>query len=235
MHRTRGGIKGSRYVMAIVATNFSAMLAGDLAWGTVYCRLVELESESTMSPKTPVGTYQIKITLKGVKPSIWRRVSAPCDITLSRLHDVIQFAMGWRDCHLHEFVISDKRYGRASPEASDFDDGLLDEERARLNKVVRPDQKFLYCYDFGDDWIHEIQIEREIVSDGERAVHCLTGKNACPPEDCGGPHGYARLLAILSDPDHEEHEQMLDWAGTDVDPHAFDAKQTDRLLSLVKV
>lgn len=72
-------------------------------------------------------------------------------------------------------------------------------------------------------------------SDGERKTRCLAGKNACPPEDCGGPYGYANLLAILADPAHEEHEEMREWAGNDIDPQAFDAKQTDRLLSLVKV
>lgn len=197
--------------------------------------MFKTESESGMPSKIPVGAYQIKVTLKGMKPSIWRRVEVPCDITLGRLHDVIQRAMGWMDCHLHEFVIDGKRYGCATPEALDVDEGMIDEGRARLNKVSGPNAKFRYCYDFGDDWVHELHIEREVASDGERAARCLAGKNACPPEDCGGPYGYARLLAILTDPEHDEHEEMLEWAGDDVDPHAFDAKQVDRLVSLVKV
>jgi hypothetical protein len=188
-----------------------------------------------MPSKGPIGMYEIKITLKGMKPPIWRRVAVPCDITLAGLHDVIQVAMGWQDCHLHEFEIGDERYGPVASEAFDFDDGRADEGRARLNKIAGPNAKFLYCYDFGDDWTHEIRIERETAAGGQRDVRCLAGKNACPPEDCGGPYGYASLLAILADPEHEEHEEMLEWAGDDVDPHAFDAKQTDRLLSLVKV
>jgi hypothetical protein len=188
-----------------------------------------------MPSKAAAGVYQIKVTLKGIKPPIWRRVAVPCDITLAALHNVIQRAMGWQDCHLHEFIIGAKRYGAAEDEEFDFGDGRADEGKARLNKVAGPNAKFRYCYDFGDDWIHEILIEREIASDGERMARCLAGKNACPPEDCGGPYGYANLLSILADPEHEEHEEMLEWAGDDLDPSAFDAKQTDRLLSLVKV
>lgn len=112
---------------------------------------------------------------------------------------------------------------------------MIDEKRTRLNKVCGPSAKFRYCYDFGDDWIHEIQIEGEIASDGERVARCLTGKNACPPEDCGGPYGYAQLLAVLADPAHEEHEEMREWIGGDLDPRAFDAQEIDRLLALVKV
>jgi hypothetical protein len=197
--------------------------------------LLKIESESGMASKVPAGAYQIKITLKGMKPPIWRRVSVPSDITLAGLHYVIQRAMGWEDCHLHEFVIGGKRYGPAEAEEFDFGDRRADEGKARLNRVAGLNAKFRYCYDFGDDWIHEILIEREIASEGERKARCLAGKNACPPEDCGGPYGYADLLAILADPAHEEHEEMLDWAGDDLDPHAFDAKQTDSLLSRVKV
>lgn len=193
------------------------------------------ESESGMPSKVPVCGYQIKVTLKGVKPSIWRRIAVPSDITLARLHAVIQLAMGWQDCHLHEFVIDGKRYGCATPDAFDFNEELIDEGRARLNKVSRPNAKFRYCYDFGDDWVHEIHIERELASDGERVARCLAGKNACPPEDCGGPFGYDHLLAVLADPEDEEHEEMLEWVSDDFDPCAFDAGEVDRLVSQVKV
>jgi hypothetical protein len=188
-----------------------------------------------MPPKVPAGLYQIKITLKGTKPPIWRRVTVPRDITLASLHEVIQRAMGWMNCHLHEFVIDGERYGTASSEESDFEEDMVDEERARLNKVSGPGKKFQYSYDFGDDWVHEIQIEREIAGDGERAARCLTGKNACPPEDSGGPYGYAHMLSILSDPEHEEHDEMREWAGDHVDPLAFDLEQINRMLSLLKV
>lgn len=194
------------------------------------------ESESGMpSKKVPVGAYQIKVTLKGMKPSIWRRIVVPADITLAGLHNVIQRAMGWQDCHLHEFVIDGSRYGCPVPEDADFNEDMINEARVRLNKVAGPNAKFLYCYDFGDDWVHQIHIEREVASDGERVARCLAGKNAGPPEDCGGPYGYAQLLAILADPEHEQHEETLAWAGDDVDPQWFDAKQVDRLVSLMKI
>ena len=194
-----------------------------------------MESECEMQTKVPVGVYQIKVTLKRTKPSIWRRIAVPCDITLGRLHDVIQLAMGWMDCHLHEFVIDGKRYGSVTSAESDYGNDMINERRTLLNAVAGPNAKFLYNYDFGDDWIHELHIEREVASGGERAARCQAGKNACPPEDCGGPSGYARLLAILSNPEHEDHEEMLEWADDDVDPNAFDVKEVDRLVSVVKV
>lgn len=99
------------------------------------------ERERKMPSKVPVGVYQIKITLKGMKPPIWRRVTVPGDITLAGLHEVIQRAMGWMNCHLHEFVIHGERYGSAASEASDFKEDLVDEVRAHLNKVSGPGKK----------------------------------------------------------------------------------------------
>lgn len=161
----------------------------------------------------------------------------PRDITLGSLHHVIQIAMGWDDDHLHEFVIARKRYGplRAAP----FGLGAapINEDIVRLNGVAKPPRaKFEYHYDFGDDWRHEIPIEREIESaSGKRQARCIAGENACPPEDSGGPYGYTDLVAILGDPQHEEHEEMREWIGDDFDPRQFDLAATDRRLSKLKV
>jgi hypothetical protein len=183
-----------------------------------------------------VKLYEVKIVLMDLAPMIWRRVSVPRDITLGDLHQVIQIAMGWEDCHLHEFFIGRKRYGPMMVDPFGFDDPAVDEDIVHLNGVAKPKAKFIYHYDFGDDWRHEIHIEREVEStSNKRQARCLAGENACPPEDCGGPYGYPNLMAILSDPQHEEHGEMREWIGDHFDPQQFDLALIDRRLSKHKI
>lgn len=188
------------------------------------------------SKKEPLKLYEIKITLMELAPAIWRRVLVPRDIMLGDLHHVIQIAMGWEDEHLHEFEIGRKRYGpmMADPFGSEL--ALANEAIVHLNGVAKPKAKFVYSYDFGDDWRHEIQIERELESEsGKREVRCIAGENACPPEDSGGPFGYPSLLDAVSDTQHEQHDEMLEWIGEDFDPLRFDLTSTNRRLTKVKV
>jgi hypothetical protein len=189
-------------------------------------------------PKTmgAADLYEIKITLMYLEPAIWRRVTVPKDITLGSLHAVIQVAMGWDDEHLHEFQIGKKRYGPVMSDPFGDDEAIVDEEIVHLNGVAKPRAKFIYQYDFGDDWLHEIHIEREVASaTAKRKARCVAGENACPPEDCGGPAGYANMLEVLADPAHEDYDEMREWVADDFDPHRFDVAFTDRRVSKVKV
>jgi hypothetical protein len=187
------------------------------------------------SKQKTASLYEIKITLMNMAPSIWRRVTVPLDITLGNLHTVIQIAMGWEDDHLHEFLIGRKRYGPVIPDKAGFGEPAVNEDIVCLNGVAKPHAKFIYHYDFGDDWRHEIHIEREIEEDlNPRQVRCVAGENACPPEDCGGPYGYFDLIAILRDAQHEEHNAMQEWIGEDFDPKYFDLASIDRRLSKLK-
>lgn len=186
--------------------------------------------------KKPLGLYEIKITLMHLEPAIWRRVVVPKDITLRDLHTVIQIAMGWEDDHLHEFQIGKKRYGRMTPEPLGFGDPPVNEDIAHLNGVAKPKAKFIYWYDFGDDWMHEIHIEREVESEtGKRNARCIAGEHACPPEDCGGVPGYANMVAILTDPGHEEYGEIRECVGDDFDPLRFDRERVDRRLSALNL
>lgn len=182
--------------------------------------------------------YQLKITLQGSKPPIWRRVVVTPTITFASLHQVIQIAMGWDDCHLHEFNVNGERIGR--PPAADglmsleTDDDLRDERKVRLSQwLLQPQQKFTYTYDFGDSWEHLLVLEKILPGVVARPV-CLDGKMACPPEDCGGLYGYMHLLDVLSHPRHPEHEEMKEWYDGDWDAAAFDVVATNRCLSKVK-
>ena len=179
-----------------------------------------------------MNIYQIKITLDDIEPAIWRRVQVASNIKLSDLHDIIQVVMGWEDDHLHEFVIDKQRYG--VPERG-FADDLKNERNTVLEKVVKPRGKLSYEYDFGDGWLHTLKIEKILTAEkDQRYPVCLAGERACPPEDCGGPYGYANLLEAISDPEHEEHEDLLDWIGDDFDPEAFDLAGINKALKRLR-
>jgi yecA family protein len=166
--------------------------------------------------------YRIKVTLRNVRPLVWRRIEVPADITLDRLHRVLQSVMGWADYHLHSFQVGQVTYGEPDPEP-DFPDDTVDELGVRLDRIAGAGDSLVYEYDFGDDWEHRLEIEQVCAADREAVYpRCLAGKRACPPEDCGGTGGYAGLLAILADPQHQEYAETREWAGEDFDPEAFD-------------
>jgi hypothetical protein len=176
-------------------------------------------------PAAEKGTlYQLKITLRGVsKPPVWRRVLVHADASLAKLHWVIIAAMGWDGSHLHIFSDDTTLYGTTPDDENE-------DEFALADVLVEPGDRLRYMYDFGDDWDHDIKLEKVLPPDaGTLAAAvpvCLAGKGACPPEDCGGAWGYANLKETLADPSDEDHEEMLEWLGledpSDFDPAAFD-------------
>ncbi len=143
--------------------------------------------------------YQLKITLKDIRPPIWRRIQVSGDVKLSKLHQILQVVMGWTDSHLHQFVIRGKYFCEPNPEADFGLEKEIDEKTVRLSQVVPcASRRFSYKYDFGDGWRHEILVEKILPGErGTRYPVCLAGKRNCPPEDCGGPWGYAELLEAL--------------------------------------
>ncbi len=174
-------------------------------------------------PPESESIYQLKVTLKGIRPPIWRRLLVSGGITLEYLHFIIQTAMGWDDCHLHDFQIDGVRY--APDGADDFFD--MDEQESEtgvlLCQVADEGSKILYTYDYGDGWEHTITVEKVLPKDKEPHIpQCIKGRRACPPEDCGGPWGYENLLEILSNPKDPEHNDMSEWAPTNFAPEAID-------------
>ncbi len=178
---------------------------------------------------------QLKITLNGSRPPIWRRVQVPGDITLAKLHRVIQAVMGWYDSHLHQFIVGKTYYG--VPSLDEFSElELKDERKVRLDQVLsKLKQKMVYEYDFGDGWEHDIVLEKVLPLDSNtRYPVCLEGARACPPEDCGGVGGYENFLEAIRDPDHEEHDEYLGWIGGEFDPEEFDIVLANRELKRIK-
>lgn len=177
--------------------------------------MVKIAARKSNAGKTPLS---LKVTLRGTKPPVWRRLLIPGEMTLGDLHQAIQAAMGWHDSHLHAFDIAGREYGDP-----DSVDDVADEERLTLNGVLNSGvTRFTYTYDFGDNWEHTVLIERtrRPLEAGSYPA-CIAGKRNCPPEDCGGPWGYQDLLAVLADPAHPDHPERAEWVGEDFDPEEF--------------
>ena len=181
----------------------------------------------------PQVTYELKVTLLGTRPPIWRRLLVPAEMTLAQLHDVIQAAMEWRNCHLHEFQIGDKRFG--VPDSDDAVMGApvcLNERRVPMWEVLStPGAQAVYTYDFGDSWEHSLTVERILTGEGGLSYpQCVDGKRRGPPEDCGGIGGFYHFLRAISNPNHDEHAEMLEWFGGSFDPNVFSIDAVNRRL-----
>jgi len=180
-----------------------------------------------------VQIYQLKITLKESRPPIWRRFQVRSDVTLAKLHRIIQEVMGWFDGHLHQFIVGRIYYG--VPDPDDLSE-TRDERKVRLDQILSvPGRKIVYEYDFGDGWEHEIVLEKILSPDPKtRYPRCLDGARACPPEDCGGIYGYADFLEAIRNPEHEEHEEMLEWIGGEFDQEEFDLEAVNQSLKSIR-
>ncbi len=183
-----------------------------------------------MASTKPSGDiYQLKITLTGIHPPIWRRAQVP-DCTLDRLHDIIQVCFGWEDDHLHAFVIGGEQYG--DPEQMQDLDATPERTMSlsRLAAVRR--KKLTYTYDFGDGWEHVIMIEKKVRAEaGVAYPRCIEGERAGPPEDCGGPWGYGDFVDAVTNASHPRHEERLEWVGEQFDPEEFDVERVNKKLA----
>ena len=206
----------------------------------------------------PTQIHELKITLKGSKPPIWRRFAVPSDIPLKNLNYVIQIVMGWTNSHLHQFVVLNVK-PKPSPEEmrklfrnEEWDkieecmrrdrswsdprmevDGAEDEKKAKLCELAPSvKSKFIYEYDFGDGWDHTVEVVKIGPPDeGVKYPVCLAGKFACPPEDCGGIWGYYEKLEILKNPKHKDYEDTLEWTGPYFNPEHFDIDEINAQLA----
>jgi hypothetical protein len=175
--------------------------------------------------KTPVATrsiHQLKVTLRDVRPPVWRRLAVPSTVILGALSPLLEAAMGWEGYHLHLFEIDGRRYGSPDP---DWETAGFDERRFHLDQVLPAvGSRMRWDYDFGDGWEHDVVVEAiGLPESGVTYPRCLGGRRACPPEDCGGPWGYAELLRALADPGDPEHAELAAWAPPGFDPAHFDA------------
>jgi hypothetical protein len=179
-------------------------------------------------PGTGRFVYQMKVTLLHSRPPIWRRLQVESGVTLDRLHDTLQMVMGWTNSHLHGFRLSQPSQRGTRPRLLPIESA--DEKATRLDVLLRrPKDWLVYDYDFGDSWEHEVLLEEmRPRPSSTRLPMVLAGRGACPPEDVGGLAGYYHFLKAIEDPNHPEHEDMLEWAGKNFDPAAFDVQELNR-------
>ena len=180
---------------------------------------------------------RLRIELSDTEPPIWRRVDVPADFPLRRLHDVIQAVFDWVGYHRHQFEIDDRIYG-----APEHDDGDLEGTRLYSDRNIRLGalldrgvERFVYRYDFGDDWEHVVTVERVLdPEDGVDYPILVDGARRAPPEDCGGPPGFEAFLEAMRDEAHEEHEAMMGWYGERFDPEDLELEAVEAMLGRIR-
>lgn len=178
--------------------------------------------------------YQFKISLKGIKPSIWRRIQVPGTYSFWDFHVAIQDVFGWLDYHLHHFEIINPKTSIKEEIGIPADEGweemdILPGWELKISRYFSENNKKAnYLYDYGDCWEHNVQLEK-ILSRNPNSNYpiCVAGKRACPPEDCGGTSGYADFLEIIMNPSHEQYEEILDWVGGHFDPEHFNINEIE--------
>ncbi|KAF9356753.1 hypothetical protein BGX26_004815 [Mortierella sp. AD094] len=177
--------------------------------------------------------YSLKITLLDFKPKIWRRVYVSSASTLRELHFIIQASMGWGNSHMHEYIIDGKYYETGAFTGDQYGMDVINGTNVKLNDVIGPDEGFLYTYDMGDSWEHEIFVEKVIPYKTRMKIpSCKAGARACPPDDCGGTDGYADVIKTMAGPDSEEKEELKGWLRdyggiTDFNPAHFDRAEAN--------
>ena len=184
----------------------------------------------------PYQLYTLHVQIRDITPLIWRRVQVEGFDSLRKLHHILQAAFGWTDSHLHEFEIDDKTYAMFDHDdvlVSMDPDNTFDDRKTKLQKVAYPGLTFLYKYDFGDGWEHDIAVEKVEFIEGEPqgCAYIVAGERACPPEDVGGPFGYQEFLDSLREqPESEEDNDYRRWAGPDFDAELFDRRAANAAL-----
>lgn len=180
----------------------------------------------------PHPALQFLVVLLQTNPLVWRRIQVPGDYSFWDLHVAIQDAMGWQDYHLHEFRLVDPQNGKV--ERLGIPDRDFPDERPCAPDWQVPVSRYFnwesvgeapavsYVYDFGDDWHHLVTLEEVLPGGSRRLPRCVAGSRACPPEDCGGVHGFEALLEAIANPRHPEHAQLVEWSGGAYNPNAFD-------------
>lgn len=182
--------------------------------------------------------YQVMIKLQNIEPTIWRRLLVPSNITFHKFHKIIQAAFDWQDYHLFLFDFKDFVVVNSDPEMP-LHEVEREPKKIKIDPVFKEYKHFLYEYDFGDSWIHEIIIEKVVSVEELNHPTCIDGERHRPPEDVGGLWGYEEFLGIIKDPANPEYEEMLSWAEKDTggrkfDPEYFYLAEVNRRLAKIK-
>ena len=186
-------------------------------------------------PAFPEEVLQLRIEMRDISPRAYRVVQVTNTRTFHLLHEIIQWSFGWKHEHLYEFRIGLARV--FEPDPYGFEEARPRHPRTtRLGDLVFADvRRFTYTYDLGDDWVHDVTVEKRLAPDPDiKPPICLEGARSAPPEDCGGVPGYETFLRAWKDPRHPEHAAMRGWAGSRYDPERFDLKLVNEILKSLR-
>ncbi len=175
---------------------------------------------------------QLKITIQGTKPPVWRQIQVEKSITFSQLHTILLIVMGWDGGHLYEFLVDGIRISEPSSDDEGWGGGIHDSSKIKLDSLISDSKtKIVYTYDFGDDWEHKIVLEGYHNKDETQYYPvCIDGKQCCPPEDCGGIYAFSELLKTLKNKNHPDYDDTLEWVGEDYDSEKFDIVKVNKNL-----
>jgi hypothetical protein len=176
---------------------------------------------------------RIRIEIEDTDPLVWRELDVPLSTTLAMMHDIIQVVMRWWDYHLYEFEIGDRLYGVPSSDDVLYERKVYKASGLRLATVLeRGIREFFYVYDFGDNWRHRITVLD--VQQGNADVEYprfIAGARRAPPEDVGSISGFEEFLEAMADPEHEQHERMLEWCDGPFDPDDIDERRLHMIIN----
>lgn len=176
---------------------------------------------------------QLTVSLHQSAPLIWRSIVLDKATSFFELHHIIQIAMGWKNYHLFEFNLDGYRIGMIEENEEGYDSNqLLDATKTLLADVLSLEKdNFQYTYDFGDGWLHDIEVQ-QLSEKQEDGIYpkCTNGQMNCPPEDCGGMPGFYDLLKILANKKHPEYRESKIWVGKKYDPELFEPVKVNKQL-----
>ena len=159
--------------------------------------------------------YQLKITIKGSKPPIWRRVIVPAGLSFAQLALVFNEVMGWEGYHLNSFEFNTLGVLIEDKSMDDFPFApydILEQSEEIIDEYLDNEKRFLYVYDFGDDWEHKVEVEKIIPDYDKNYPMVIKSKGPILPEDCGGIYGYYEMLRISENPDDPAYDDIMMWS-----------------------
>lgn len=218
-HFNARDLNNNLIIQSEVGIRSSSSLVGDGKNSYIYSNQTMYDDLAAFSGKQIFGcqAVELKVRLELDNFHVWRTVIVPLNSSFKKLHKVLQIVFSWQNYHLHDFYIYDGEKQIINlvcdQEAFSYQDDipLIIETDKKLSDYVPTYKKIKYSYDFGDNWEHYIEVVRMIDDYPKKHPECLEGEGNSPPEDVGGNYGYEEFLTIISEPNHPEHQDMLQW------------------------
>ena len=176
--------------------------------------------------------YRLRISLDDLEPEIWRLLEVNGATPMDQLHQIFQIAIGWEDTAEHRFLIANHTIQPVNTDSEEADEEAVDERSVTLHDLLQGEARsFAYDYHFADGWCHTVKVQEVLAPEKKKFYpRCLNGERSAPPEGCGGPWDYEKLLNVLEDPEHPGFIRAQEACGEFFDPTAFNLQETNEQL-----